>query len=367
MRESWRLAGQCLMIGFDGLEPTAEVRHLLRSQAVGGIILFSRNVSDAEQLTTLVAELQDIARAAGHDTPLLVSIDQEGGRVARLRDPWIEWPPMRALGRIGSEELVRRLGAALAEQLAPCGIRLDFAPVVDVDTNPKNPVIGDRSFGDDPSLVARLGAALIRGLQDTGVAACAKHFPGHGDTDRDSHIELPAVDHSPARLQDVELRPFRAALAAQVASVMTAHVVVRALDEKAPATLSPHVVRDVLRRKMGFDGVVVSDDLEMKAIAETWGAGAAAVRALQAGCDLVLVCHTADAQAEAHEALVKAVEAEVITVKDIEDAALRVRRLKERFVPREYRPTWRAADWRRVSQSHRLLAEEIASRGAACA
>jgi len=367
MRESWRLAGQCLMIGFDGLSPSAEARQLLREQAVGGVILFARNIGDPEQLSALVVELQEIARAAGQETPLLIGIDQEGGRVARLREPWIEWPAMRLLGRVGSEELVRRLGGALAEQLAPCGIRLDFAPVVDVDTNPKNPVIGDRSFGDDPALVARLGAALISGLQASGVAACAKHFPGHGDTDRDSHLELPTIDHSPDRIESVELLPFRAALAADVASVMTAHVVVRALDERLPATLSPRVVRDVLREKMGFGGVVISDDLEMSAITKTWGPGSAAVRALAAGCDLLLMCHSADAQAEAHEALVKAVEAEALPVKTIEDAARRVRRLKERFVPREARPQWREADWKRVAQSHRLLAEEIASRSGALA
>jgi beta-N-acetylhexosaminidase len=364
MRETWRLAGQCLMIGFDGLEPSAEVRQLLREHAIGGVILFSRNVAEPEQVTVLVTELQKIARSAGRDAPLLVGIDQEGGRVARLRHPWTEWPPMQLLGRVGSEELARRLGSALAEQLAPCGIHLDFAPVVDVDTNPKNPVIGDRSFGDDPSLVARLGAAVIAGLQAGGVAACAKHFPGHGDTDRDSHLELPSVDHSPDRIEEVELQPFRAALAAHVASVMTAHVVVRALDETLPATLSPRVVRDVLRKKMGFGGVVVSDDLEMKAIARTWGAGTAAVRALAAGCDLLLVCHSAEAQAEAHEALIKAIESETLAVKAVEDAALRVRRLKERFVPRDPNPLWREADWERMSRSHRLLAEEIASHGA---
>lgn len=361
MRETWRLAGQCLMVGFDGLTPSAEVRQLIREHGVGGIILFARNVVEPEQLAGLVADLQGIARTAGHEMPLLVGIDQEGGRVARLRHPWIEWPPMRLLGHVGSEDLVRRLGVALAEQLTPCGIRLDFAPVVDVDTNPNNPVIGDRSFGDDPSLVARFGAALIGGLQGSGVAACAKHFPGHGDTDRDSHLELPSLDHSRVRLDDVELAPFRAAVAAGVAAAMTAHVVVRALDDGVPATLSSRVVRGVLRQEMGFGGVVVSDDLEMQAIAKSWSAGAAAVGAVRAGCDLLLVCHSADAQAEAHEALVKAVETETIAFADLEDAALRVRRMKERFVPRQGTPSWQAADWRRVAQSHRLLAEEIAS------
>jgi beta-N-acetylhexosaminidase len=363
MRERVRLAGQCLMIGFDGYQASAELRQLLREHAIGGVILFARNVAEPEQLAALVAELQDIARAAGHERPLLVAVDQEGGRVARLRAPWTEWPPMRTLGRSGSEDLARRTGAALAEQLVPCGIHLDFAPVVDVDTNARNPVIGDRSFGDDPSLVARLGAALVEGLQAGGVAACAKHFPGHGDTELDSHLALPAVDHSPDRLGDVELRPFRAAIAAGVASVMTAHVVVRALDEELPATLSPRVVRELLRAELGFGGVVVSDDLEMKAIAGKWRARVAAVRAVQAGCDLLLVCHSADAQAEAHEALVRAVESGAISHKDLEDAAERVRRLKERFVSRRPNPDPRGARSAVQQPMHAALAAEIAARG----
>jgi beta-N-acetylhexosaminidase len=363
MRESVRLAGQCLMIGFDGLEPSAEVRTLLREHAVGGVILFSRNVADPEQLAGLVQELQEIARSAGHETPLLVGIDQEGGRVARLKGEWTEWPPLQALGRVGSEDLTQRLGSALAEQLAPCGIHLDFAPVMDVATNPGNPVIGDRSFGDDPSLVARLGAALIRGLQEGGVAASAKHFPGHGDTAVDSHLELPVVDHPRRRIEEVELGPFRAAIAARVATVMTAHVLVREIDERLPATLSPRLLRDLLRGELRFEGVIVSDDLEMQAIAKRWRAGPAAALALQAGCDLLLVCHSADAQAEAHEAIIKAVEEGTLAHLALEDAAARVRRLKERFAAGGARPDPIAARLFASSHAHRALAEEIAERG----
>jgi beta-glucosidase-like glycosyl hydrolase len=222
----------------------------------------------------LVRELQGVARDAAHSLPLLVGVDQEGGRVARLKEPWTVWPPMRAVGRIGSEDIARQVGAALAAELSACGIRYDFAPDVDVDTNPKNPIIGDRSFGDDPRLVGRLGAAMIRGLQDAGVAACAKHFPGHGDTDVDSHLDLPAVDHERSRLDEIELVPFRKAIEAGVATIMTAHVLVRSLDEEVPATLSPRVIDGLLRREMKYGGLIVSDDLEMKAVADHWGAAA---------------------------------------------------------------------------------------------
>jgi beta-N-acetylhexosaminidase len=223
-------------------------------------------------------------------------------------------------------------------------------------------VIGDRSFGSDPALVARLGAALIQGLQGGGVAASAKHFPGHGDTAVDSHLELPMVDHSRARLDEIELRPFKAAVEAGVATVMTAHILVREIDDELPATLSPRIVRDILRKEMGFAGVVVSDDLEMSAISKHWRTGPAAVRALQAGCDLLLVCRSADAQAEAHEALVKAVEEGALELRDLEDAALRVRRLKERFCAVGSRPDARSAARAASRADHRVLAGEIAER-----
>jgi beta-N-acetylhexosaminidase len=363
MRASARLAGQCLMIGFEGLEPSAEVRELIRDHGVGAMILFGRNVAEPAQLAGLVRELQEIARGAGHETPLLVGVDQEGGRVARLAGAWDEWPALRVLGRAGSEDLARRFGAALAEQLLPCGIHINFAPVVDVDTNPANPVIGDRSFGDDPVLVGRLGAALIQGMQAAGVAASAKHFPGHGDTAVDSHLDLPTVEHSRSRLEDVELRPFRAAVTAGVATVMTAHILVREIDDALPATLSPRLVRDVLRTEMRFDGVVVSDDLEMKAIATHWRPGRAAALAFEAGCDLLLVCRGADAQAEAHEALVKTTESDPLALKKLEDAALRVRRLKERYIPGRREADARAAVEAASRASHRELALEIGERG----
>jgi len=350
------------MIGFDGQAASAEVRRMIRDYRAASVILFARNVDAPEQLAELVRELQAIARDAGHDLPLLVAVDQEGGRVARLRAPWTEWPPLRALGRLDSEDHARRMGEALAAELKACGIGCDFAPVVDVDTNPRNPVIGDRSFGDDPERVGRLGAAMIRGLQGGGVVACAKHFPGHGDTDVDSHLALPAVDHSRARLEDVELRPFRAAIAAGVASIMTAHVLVRELDDRRPATLSPVVVDGLLRRELGFDGVIVSDDLEMKAVAERWRPAEAALLAAQAGCDLLPVCQGHDAQVEAIEALVRAVETEAISWKAMDAACGRLRLLKERFLLPYHDPHPRLARQAAGAGERVALAEEIASR-----
>jgi beta-N-acetylhexosaminidase len=343
MREALRLAGQLVMAGFEGHAASADIKHLIRRYGVGGVILFARNVDAPEQVAELVRELQECAQDAGHDRPLLVAVDQEGGRVARLRAPWTLWPPARALGRLGSEDLARRMGETLAAELRACGLTLDFAPVVDVDTNPQSPVIGDRSFGDDPDLVGRLGAAFIRGLQAGRVAACAKHFPGHGDTALDSHHDLPVLDHSRSRLDDVELRPFRRAIEAGVATVMVGHLLVREWDETWPATLSPALVDGLLRRQMEFDGVVVADDFEMKAVAARWPAGELGARAVQAGCDLLLACRSHDVQVELLEGVVRAVEAQEIRWKRLEEAEARVRRLKDAYVVPYTVPDPRAA------------------------
>ena len=343
MRDKLRRVGERFMVGFDGQAASPDVKRMIREYGVGHVVLFERNVDAPEQVAELVRELQGVARDAGHALPLLVAVDQEGGRVARLREPWTIWPPMRAVGRTGSEDIARKVGAALAAELLACGIRYNFAPDVDVDTNPNNPIIGDRSFGDDPDLVGRMGAAMIRGLQEAGVAACAKHFPGHGDTDVDSHVDLPTVDHPRSRLEEVELRPFRMAIEAGVATIMTAHVLVRSLDEAVPATLSPRVVGGLLRKELKYDGVIVSDDLEMKAVAKRWGVGPSAVKAAAAGCDLLPVCATTEAQVEAIESVIRAVEDETLSRGSMDDACLRIRRLKERYLLPYRDPDPRAA------------------------
>jgi beta-N-acetylhexosaminidase len=363
MRDLVRRVGQRFMLGFQGLEASTEIRKLVREFGVGHLILFSRNVDGPEQVAEMISVLQDEAHRAGHALPLLVAVDQEGGRVARMREPWTVWPPLRALGRTASEDLAEAMGRGLAAELRSCGVRWDLAPVFDVDTNPKNPVIADRSFGDDPEMVGRLGAAMVRGLQAEGVAACAKHFPGHGDTDLDSHVDLPSVGHSRGRLEDVELRPFRATIAEGVASIMTAHIVVAELDESVPATLSPRVVDGLLRKEMGFAGVIVSDDLEMKAVSKTWRPGGAAVRAALAGCDVLPVCASVDAQVEAIEAVIRAAESEQLDRKSMDDADGRIRRLKERFCLPYEAPRPKAARAAAGAAASVALAQQIADRG----
>lgn len=292
-----------LCVGFAGKTPSPEVLELI-ARGVGGVILFARNVESAAQVAELTAALK---RAAGR--PLLVSIDQEGGRVARLRAPqgFTELPPMRALGQARDEALARDVGLLLGRELRAVGIDQDYAPVVDVDTNPANPVIGDRALSRDPAVVGALGAALAQGLQAAGVAACAKHFPGHGDTSQDSHVDLPRLPHALPRLLEVELPPFAALARAGVAAVMTAHVVFEALDAARPATLSPPVLA-LLRERCGFRGCCVSDDLEMKAIAAHVPLEVAAPGAVAAGVDQLLVCHTPAVQHGAIDLVRRAVE-----------------------------------------------------------
>jgi len=286
--------GQLLFAGFQGTEVPDDLAELVRRGRVGGVVLFARNLRDPEQVRGLVGRLHGLAPAGA---PLCVAIDQEGGRVQRLRAPWTEWPPMRALGLRDDLAETGQVARALARELADLGIDLDFAPVVDVDTNPANPVIGDRSFGREPERVARHASAFVLALQSEGVAACAKHFPGHGDTHEDSHVALPRVDHPLARLREIELVPFRAAARAGVASMMTAHVLLPCLDASVPATLCAPAL-ELLRDEIGYDGLVFSDDLEMAAVAARFPPRETTRRALEAGVDALLVCSRADLRDE---------------------------------------------------------------------
>ncbi|HEY4016289.1 MAG TPA: beta-N-acetylhexosaminidase [Polyangiaceae bacterium] len=295
-----RAVGPLVLGGFDGSSLPERFARALAEGRRGGCILFKRNVGGGP---AQVAALCQAARAAAPG-PVFVGVDQEGGRVARLGAPLLVVPAMRTVASWGDEGFAERIARRVGVELAALGFNIAFAPVLDVNTRADNPVIGDRAFGDDPDTCARFGAAWIRGLQGAGLLACGKHFPGHGDTAKDSHFDLPVVDGPRARLDEVELVPFRAAVAAGVASMMTAHVVYPAIDPERPATLSPAVCTE-LRAAMGFHGVLVSDDLEMKAVAARWPVEDAAVLSVAAGCDALLVCSSEDLQDRAEAALAR--------------------------------------------------------------
>ena len=299
MSELERTAGGVIVCGFDGLGAPDTVRQWLADQTVAGLILFKRNIVDVRQAASLIESCYEKSDAS---LPILVSVDQEGGRVARFGDPVLQLPPMRTLAAAGDRQLTRAAAAVLGRQLRAIGINLDFAPVLDVDTNPLNPVIGDRAFGSTPEAVIEHAFAIAEGLQEGGVLSCGKHFPGHGDTDLDSHLALPRLRHGRDRLDAIELPPFRAAVG-RLPSLMTAHVVFESLDPGVPATMSPRAIHELLRDDVGFTEAVFSDDLEMKAVSDRYSIEEAGVLAIEAGCDLVLVCSDLEATARLRDAL----------------------------------------------------------------
>jgi beta-N-acetylhexosaminidase len=310
-----RLAAGCLIAGFEGPRAPEWLRAWLE-RGLGGVCLFAWNVESREQLGELTAELR------GERPELLVSIDEEGGDVTRLdADHGSSYPGNHALGAVDDVELTRDVAAAIGTELAAVGVTLDLAPVADVAVNAENPIVGVRSFGSDPEVVARHVAAFVAGLQAAGVAACAKHFPGHGDTREDSHVELPTVDRDDEAMEAM-LRPFRAAIEAGVRAVMTAHVRISGLDD-APATISREAIAGLLRRELGFEGLVITDALEMRAISGTVGAEEGAVLALEAGADALCLGHDLRPD-RVHRALVDAVRSCRLAEERLHEAAARV-------------------------------------------
>jgi beta-N-acetylhexosaminidase len=327
-----QLAARMVGIGFIGPSPTREARALI-GRGVRNVILFARNVESPAQLAQLTYEVKTAA-----DSPLMMSVDQEGGRVLRMREPFTAVPSMRQVGRAGDEKLAYAVGRVLARELRAANFDMDLAPVVDVDTNPSNPVISSRSFGESTELVTKLGVALVRGLQDDGVAACVKHFPGHGDTNKDSHKELPTLPNQGlARLDEVELPPFKAAIDAGVASVMTAHVIYRPVDATYPATMSHTILDGLLRKRLGFDGLVMSDDMQMHAIADNYGFDEAIVLAATAGVDLFWICHSVELQNRAIDVLIRAVESGELPKSRLEESSRRLDAVLDKYVKRPRR------------------------------
>ncbi len=294
-------AGQVLVAGYPGLHAPPDLIALASRGLLGGVILFKRNINDLAQVT---AALDEVVRSCPPELPPLTAVDQEGGRVARFGEPILKLPPMRALGSLDEPSLTEQAGFLLGEQLACLGFNICFAPVLDVDTNPENPIIGDRSFGREPDRVIRHGLAFARGLAQAGILSCGKHFPGHGDTDIDSHLALPRLPHDLSRLEEIELAPFKAA-AGQIPTLMTAHVIFEAIDPALPATICREVVTGLLRERLGYEGLVFSDDLEMKALSDHWSYDESAWRAIDAGCDVLLVCSDFDALNLSHQGLVR--------------------------------------------------------------
>ncbi|MFW6267304.1 MAG: beta-N-acetylhexosaminidase [Halanaerobium sp.] len=321
--------GQLFQVGFSGSTVNDEIKDLIENYHIGGVIYFSRNIKNPAQTAELSNNLQQLALDSGSGFPLFISADQEGGTVTRLKGA-THFPGNMALGAAQSKNLTEEVAQATASELKNLGINVNLAPVLDVNNNPANPVIGVRSFGEDPELVAELGMSYIKGLQSEGITATAKHFPGHGDTDTDSHLDLPIIKHQRSRLDEVELYPFKKAIEAGVDSIMTAHVYFPAIEkeEGIPATLSKSVLTDLLRDELKFEGLIITDCMEMNAIVNTFGTVEGAVRTIEAGSDTVLVSHSYQQQKKAIEAVIEAVKSGRISEKRIDQSVKRILTLK---------------------------------------
>ncbi|WFD08915.1 beta-N-acetylhexosaminidase [Tepidibacter hydrothermalis] len=322
--------GQMVIVGFNGYEVDSDFRDLLESYKVGGVILFKRNIKNSEQLLNLNNNIKSIN--SKNKLPLFISVDEEGGRITRLPEGSTKFPSNKVIGKENDKDLSYKIGKQIGTELNNFKFNMDFAPVLDIYSNPKNTVIKDRSFGTDSEIVKKLGVATMKGLQDSNVISVVKHFPGHGDTTVDSHIGLPVVNHDKQRLDKFELIPFKEAINNGVDAVMTAHIVLPNVDKsKKPATLSETILTDILRNELNFSGVIITDDMEMGAIVNNYGTKNASVEAIKAGADIVLMCHTKEKQIEALEGLKEAVNSGEISIERIDESVKRIIKLKRKY------------------------------------
>jgi beta-N-acetylhexosaminidase len=348
-----KIVGSLLIVGFEGQDLTASCRNFLEQWDLGGVILLKRNIDSLEQVSGLNSRIYATAKV-----PPIVSVDHEGGQVFRLPEPFTHFPAMAQVGRacVANKDfkLARRVGMAMGRELAAVGFNVDWAPVLDVNSNPDNPVIGPRAFSSDPEDAAHAALQFLEGLQEIGVLGCGKHFPGHGDTFEDSHVTLPVVDKEEAALRLMELVPFKEAIADQISMIMTAHVRYPHLDPDWPATLSGKILTGLLRQQMAYEGLIVSDDLFMKGIAEHWGQEEAAERFLRAGGDIVMLCHKDSVQRRVAAHLVHTVEKDAEFRALLEQKLARIQALRPRL-RRGVHPELFA----KYQEEHQLLAESL--------
>jgi beta-N-acetylhexosaminidase len=321
--------GQMLLIGIDGTTLQAEAKNLIAKEHVGGIILYKNNISDLAGSVKLINSLKQAN--TNSDVPLLVSVDQEGGKVSRLPSEYTAMPDNAKVGKTGNPAKAKEMGALIAQELKLMGFNVDFAPVLDINSNPKNPVIGTRSFGGTASLVTKMGLAEVEGLRGGGIIPVVKHFPGHGDTSVDSHLDLPVVNKTTKQLQAMEWIPFKAAIDKQVEAVMVAHILFPKIDPNSPASISKVIIGKQLRGTLGYGGVVFTDDLTMGAIAKHYGIAEAAIRSVEAGGDILLVAHGYETERNVRDKLLQAVKSGRIKESRIDESVTRILKLKQKF------------------------------------
>jgi beta-N-acetylhexosaminidase len=351
--------GQLFIIGLRGKALTQDETEFIVKNNIGGVVLFDRNIESPEQIHGLIKSLQNLRHKTRDKLPFFVAIDMEGGRVARLKSPFTEWPPLSKIGKLDSTSVAFRFAVSMGLELRSIGINLDFAPCVDVLTNTGNVLIGDRSLSVDPEQVAKLASALVRGYIKSGVIPCAKHFPGHGNTLIDSHLDLPVEKADLDRLRTVEMIPFKKVFRARLDMVMTAHIQFPKIDPEWPVTLSEKFLKDILRNELRFRHIVISDDLDMKALANHYRAEDIPMRAFQAGCDILMYCHDFDRPRMALEALEKAIKDHKITMKQVDESYNRIVTLKKDALSKPDPEDWSVASQWIGHADHLRLAKGI--------
>lgn len=327
----WELIGQRMVVGFPGTEIDDELKDLICNYKIGNIILFRDNIESIPQLKKLCSDLQQMIKYhTGHDA--FIAIDQEGGMVTRLGQDAVNMPGAMAIAATDNIENAYWAGKITGEQLKSLGVNFNLAPTVDVNSNTDNPVIGVRSFGDKPEKVAEYAVAMTKGLLDGGVLACAKHFPGHGDTNVDSHLGLPLVEKGLEELEQCELIPFRKVIETGIPAVMTTHILFPKIEtKKIPATMSREIITGLLREKLGYSGLIVSDCMEMSAIKKYYGTVEGSIQAIKAGVDLIFISHTAKVAREVSEALVTLLDIDDISMKEMKESVERILKFKEKM------------------------------------
>lgn len=321
--------GQLFIVGFDGTSPSAELEQLIKDKHVGGVIFFSKNVESVDQVLDLTNEIKGLNK--DNKNPIIISVDEEGGSVSRMPEEFFKIPSNERIGKKDDEKLCYDVGDVIGEQLQSLGFNMDFAPVLDIYSNPKNTVIGNRAFGGNSDIVSKLGISTMKGIESRGIVPVVKHFPGHGDTDVDSHVGLPIVTKDLESLENFELIPFKKAIENNVDVIMVSHIILSQVDSELPATLSQKVVNNILRDQLGFDKVVVTDDMTMGAIVENYTLEDATVKSINAGVDLVLVCFGYENQINSINAVKEAVENGSISEARIDESVYRILSLKHKY------------------------------------
>lgn len=322
--------GQMLMFGFEDIQVNDETRKLIDDYHVGGVILFKKNITGSQQLLDLNNQIKEIN--SGHNNiPIFISVDEEGGLISRMPSEIINLPDSKDIGDSHRSELAYQVGEAIGERVSSFGFNMTMAPVLDINSNPANPVIGKRAFGDNKEIVSEMGIEEMKGIQSQNIIPVVKHFPGHGDTDVDSHLGLPVVNHGLEKVRQMELVPFQNAVNQQADMTMVAHLLLPEIDSKYPSSLSKNVITNILREELKFNGVVITDDMTMGAIIENYDIGEASIKAVQAGNDIVLVAHGYENKVKVVNSLINAVKDGTISEARIDESVERILHLKEKY------------------------------------